>query len=376
MAKVNLLGMPRPKLAAFFAGLGERPYRATQVMNWVYRAGVDSFHAMTDIAKPLRRRLDELAEVRPPAFARERRAGDGVVKWLAEVAGGQFVETVLIPDAANGADADAKRRTLCISSQVGCAMNCDFCATGKQGWGGNLTAAEIVGQALLAQRALTPQGGAVTNIVFMGMGEPLANFNAVADAADVFMDHLAFGISKRRVTVSTAGVVPRIYDLAARSDVSLAVSLHAASDRQRDVLMPLNRKYPIAELLAACRHYQRVLGANRVVTFEYTLIAGVNDSAADAEALTRLLADMRCKINLIPFNPFAGAPSNFRRPGQAAVLAFQSVLRRAGFAVVRRATRGDAIDAACGQLKGSFVERTRRRAGQTRAGLITAQAAA
>ena len=374
MTKVNLLGMPRPKLAAFFAGLGERPYRASQVMNWIYRAGVDDFNAMTDIAKPLRQRLGEVAEVRPPAFVRERRAGDGVVKWLTEVAGGQAVETVLIPDAAEAAD--AKRRTLCISSQVGCALNCAFCATGKQGWGGNLSAAEIVGQALLAQRALARQGGAVTNIVFMGMGEPLVNFEPVVDAADVFMDHLAFGISKRRVTVSTAGVVPRIYDLAARSDVSLAVSLHAALDGKRDALVPLNRKYPVAELLAACRHYQRRLGANRVVTFEVTLIAGVNDSAADAEALVRLLASLRCKVNLIPFNPFVGAPANFRRPRQAAVQAFQAILRRAGLAVVRRATRGDAIDAACGQLTGQFVERTRRRASQPAAGLIAAQAAA
>ena len=392
MAKVNLLGMPRAKLAAFFETLGEKPYRANQLMNWVYRAGVDDFNAMTNIAKPLRARLDAVAEIRLPGFVSERRAGDGVVKWLASVQGGQAVETVLIPDAPaergspvaapEEAPDDAsrltgKRLTLCISSQVGCALDCSFCATGKEGWGGNLDRAEIVGQALLAQRAVAARGGAITNIVFMGMGEPLLNFDAVMDAADVFMDDLAFGISKRRVTVSTAGVVPRIYDMAARSDISLAVSLHAADDAKRNVLVPINRKYPIADLLAACRHYLGTLGTRRSVTFEYTLIAGVNDSVADAQALARLLADWRCKINLIPFNPFPTDPAAHKRPSEVAVAQFQTVLRGAGCRAMRRATRGDAIDAACGQLTGNFADRTRRRARHAaRIELLAAEAAA
>ena len=378
MAKVNLLGMPRAKLAAFFETLGEKPYRASQIMNWVYRAGVDDFDAMTDIAKSLRAHLGAVAEIRLPEFVAERRAGDGVVKWLVAVQGGQEVEAVLIPDTSGHAtDLTGKRLTLCISSQVGCALNCSFCATGKEGWGGNLSRAEIVGQALLAQRAVAAQGGSITNIVFMGMGEPLLNFDAVIDAADVFMDDLAFGVSKRRVTVSTAGVVPRIYDLAARSDVSLAVSLHAADDAKRDILVPINRKHPIADLLAACRHYLGTLGTRRSVTFEYTLIGGVNDSVADAEALARLLADWRCKINLIPFNPFPTDPAAHKRPSEAAVARFQTVLHKAGCTAMRRVTRGDAIDAACGQLTGNFADRTRRRARHAaRLGLLATEAAA
>ena len=354
-AKANLLGMPRRTLAAFFGDLGEKPYRAEQLMHWVYRVGVDDFDAMTDIAKPLRARLREMSEIRAPEFVAEQNASDGVVKWLADVGRGRAVETVLIPDTSG------QRLTLCISSQVGCALDCSFCATGKQGWNGNLSRAEIVGQVLRAARSVAARGGTVSNVVFMGMGEPLLNFDAVVDAAEVFMDDMAFGISKRRVTVSTAGVVPRIHDLAARSEASLAVSLHAAQDAKRDVLVPINRKYPIAELLAACRHYLRRSGSRRIVTFEYTLIAGVNDSVNDARDLARLLANMRCKINLIPFNPFPGDPSGYRRPAEADVSRFQKLLRDAGFATMRRTTRGDSIGAACGQLTGRFADRTRRR---------------
>ena len=369
-ARANLLGMPREALAAFFRDLGEKPYRAEQLMNWIYRAGVDDFHAMTDIAKPLRTRLCAVSEIRAPEFVSEQHARDGVVKWLVDVGRGRAVETVLIPDTSG------RRLTLCISSQVGCALDCSFCATGKQGWNGNLSRAEIVGQALRAARSVAARGGAVSNIVFMGMGEPLLNFDAVVDAAEVFMDDLAFGISKRRVTVSTAGVVPRIHDLAARSEASLAVSLHAAQDAKRDVLVPLNRRYPIAELLAACRRYLRAGGPRRIVTFEYTLIAGVNDSTKDARDLARLLADMRCKINLIPFNPFPGDPSGYHRPADATVLRFQKLLRDAGFAAMRRTTRGDSIGAACGQLTGSFADRTRRRARHAaRLGVLAAEAA-
>ncbi len=364
----NLLGMTRARLKAFFGGLGEKPYRAEQVMKWIYRDGVADFEAMTDIAKPLRRRLADIADIRAPGFGPGHRAADGVVKWPVTVAGGQKVETVLIPDvSASG----AKRNTLCISSQVGCALDCSFCATGKQGFGANLRRAEIVGQAWRAARLLPP-GETITNVVFMGMGEPLLNFDAAMDAVDVFMDHLAFGISKRRVTVSTAGVAPRIYDMAARTDVSLAISLHAARDDLRDALVPLNRKYPIAELLSACRYYLDSMGERRTITIEYTLIDGVNDRREDAEALVELLAGMRAKVNLIPFNPFPaanGCPAAYRRPSRNRVLYFQRQLLAGGLPAMLRTTRGDDIAAACGQLTGAFEDRTRRRARYQQRGL-------
>ena len=369
---VNLLGMPRAELAAFFAELGEKPYRATQVMKWVYHAGVDDFDAMTDISKALRARLKELAELRAPALGEAQRAADGVVKWLAHVGPSRAVETVLIPDAPQGTDDSdtepAKRNTLCISAQLGCALDCSFCATGKQGFGGNLSRAEIVGQVWRAGQELRagqvlPASRGITNVVFMGMGEPLLNFDAVMDAASVFMDDLGFGISKRRVTVSTAGVVPRIYDLADLSDVSLAVSLHAATDDLRNQLVPINRKYPIADLLAACRYYLDRVSDRRAVTFEYTLLEGVNDGLEDARALIALLRGLRCKINLIPFNPFpvSGGLPDYKRPSRARVVSFQKTLLNAGFATMLRTTRGDEIAAACGQLTGSFLDRTRRR---------------
>ena len=320
---------------------------------------------MTDISKALRGRLNNVAEIRAPTFGSGHRAGDGVVKWLARLAQGKAVEAVLIPETPTGT-AHAKRNTLCISSQVGCALDCSFCATGKQGFSGNLSRAEIVGQVWRAARDDNGAGSrGITNVVFMGMGEPLLNFDAVMDAADVFMDDLGFGISKRRVTLSTAGVVPRIYDLAERSDVSLAVSLHAARDELRDELVPLNRKYPIADLLAACRHYLRSLSERRSITFEYTLIEGVNDDVADARDLAKLLRGLRCKINLIPFNPFpvsgtARMPA-YKRPGSARIGKFQATLLDAGFATMLRTTRGDDIAAACGQLTGEFADRTRRR---------------
>ena len=261
-------------------------------------------------------------------------------------------------------DTPAKRNTLCISAQVGCSLDCSFCATGKQGFNGNLSRAEIVGQVWRAAAESSAEGRGITNVVFMGMGEPLLNFDAAMDAADVFMDDLGFAISKRRVTVSTAGVVPRIYDLADRSGVSLAVSLHAARDELRDRLVPINRKYPIADLLAACRYYLSRVGDRRPVTFEYTLIKGVNDTLADARDLVALLRDWRCKVNLIPFNPFpvAGGLPAYQRPGAARVAAFQRTLQDGGLVAMLRTTRGDDIAAACGQLTGDFQDRTRRRA--------------
>ena len=355
--------MPRRALEEFFRGLGEKPYRAKQVMKWIYHAGITDFDAMTDISKALRGRLREVAAIQAPAFTLAGHAADDVMKWRVETESGQAVETVLIPDRERS-EAGARRNTLCVSSQVGCALDCSFCATGKQGFSGNLSRAEIVGQVWQASREMAAQGNqrGVTNVVFMGMGEPLLNFEPVMDAAEVLMDDLAFGISKRRVTVSTAGVVPGIYALTERNDVSLAVSLHAASDELRDQLVPINRKYPIAKLLAACRHYLASVGDRRAVTFEYTLIEGVNDSVEDARNLALLLGDLRCKINLIPFNPFPDDVHNYRRPSPARVGAFQTCLLKAGLAAMLRATRGDQIKAACGQLTGNVRDRTRRRA--------------
>ena len=359
--RVNLLGMPRAELAAFFVGLGEAPFRASQVMKWMYHAFVDDFDAMTDLSKALRARLADIAEIRAPELASSQQAGDAVVKWQAAVGSGQMVETVLIPESA---EAEApSRRTLCISSQAGCALDCSFCATGKQGFGGNLSRAEIVGQAWRVAQHLARRGDArgITNIVFMGMGEPLLNFDPVMDAAEVFMDDLGFGLSKRRVTVSTAGVVPRIYDMTARADLALAVSLHAPNDDLRDTLVPINRKYPLAALLAACRHYLGTVGERRSVTFEYTLIDGVNDDLAEAQALATLLGDLRCKVNLIPFNPFADDRRGYRRPSSTRMRRFQTTLQDAGVPSLLRTTRGDEIAAACGQLTGAVRDRTRRR---------------
>ncbi|MYE24020.1 MAG: 23S rRNA (adenine(2503)-C(2))-methyltransferase RlmN [Gammaproteobacteria bacterium] len=354
-ARVNLLGMPRTELERFFVDLGEKPWRAKQVMKWIYHAGVSEFDAMTDISRTLRGRLTEIACIEAPELTPFPTAADGTRKWSVAVGdGSEQVEAVLIPEAG--------RATLCISSQVGCILDCAFCATGKQGFNGNLSRAEIVGQAWAAARQLASEGSGrgITNIVFMGMGEPLYNFDAVVDAASVFADDLGFGISRRRVTISTAGVVPRIRELASRSEVSLAVSLHAAEDELRSELVPLNRKYPIAELLAACRHWLGQLGDRRSVTIEYTLMEGVNDALADAVKLAGLLGDLRCKVNLIPFNPFPG--SGFKRPSMQGVRAFQTHLLNAGIPAMLRTTRGDDITAACGQLVGLVRDRTRRKA--------------
>jgi 23S rRNA (adenine2503-C2)-methyltransferase len=351
-APVNLLGLSRSGLVDFFASIGERRYRAEQVMKWIYHRGVLDFSGMTDLSKKVRDRLPEVAMLQLPELVSEQRSADGTRKWAVRVANGNCVETVLIPDRG--------RNTLCVSSQVGCVLDCSFCSTGKQGFNGNLSAAEIVGQVLLAARRLREDGDerGVTNVVLMGMGEPLFNFDAVVAATDLMMDDWAFGISKRRVTISTAGVVPAIYRLAEVTDVALAISLHAADDALRDVLVPINRKYPISQLMAACQHYLGGLGERRSVTIEYTLIAGINDRIEHAAALGRLLQELRCKINLIPFNPFPG--TEYRAPEAATVHAFQTYLLNQGFATMLRSTRGDDIAAACGQLVGQVTDRTRR----------------
>ena len=350
--RINLFDYDRTGLEAFFQDAGHRPFRARQVMKWVYHRGLLDPLRMTDLSRNLRGWIGETAGFAPPEVSARRQSLDGTVKWVVRVANGNCVESVLIPDRG--------RNTLCVSSQVGCVLDCSFCATGKQGFSGNLTTADIVGQVWLANEELRQRGEAVSNVVFMGMGEPLLNVDAVLRASSLMMDDLAFGISKRRVTISTAGVVPAIHALAERSDVSLAVSLHAPNDELRNILVPLNRKYPIAELLAACNRYVQGLGERRVLTMEYTLLKGVNDGTGHARELAQLLRPVRCKINLIPFNPFPA--SGYERPDNATVRTFQKTLMDAGLTAMLRATRGHDIDAACGQLTGRVADRTRRQA--------------
>lgn len=352
---VNLLGMTRAQLEAFFIDLGEKKFRAQQVMKWIHHQGVTDIAAMTNLGKALREKLSACAEVRPPEIVSQHDSSDGTRKWAIRVAGGGLVETVLIPDG--------NRATLCVSSQVGCSLDCSFCSTGKQGFQRDLTAAEIIGQVWLAidsyEAFQSGKGRVVTNVVMMGMGEPLLNFDNVVAAMDLMMEDLAYGISKRRVTLSTSGVVPALDKLAEVSEASLAVSLHAPNDALRDELVPINRKYPIDQLLRSCRNYIDAQSDNkRVVTVEYTLIAGVNDQLEHARELAQLLRDFPCKINLIPFNTFE--QSDYRRPSGNAVSRFWQVLVDAGYIVTVRTTRGDDIDAACGQLVGQVVDRTRR----------------
>ncbi|MFM7275355.1 MAG: 23S rRNA (adenine(2503)-C(2))-methyltransferase RlmN [Gammaproteobacteria bacterium] len=353
--RVNLLGMPRAALQDFLVELGEKPYRALQLMKWIYHQGVDDFAAMTDVGRALREKLAARAEIRAPEVASEHLSADGTRKWLIRVTGGSCVETVFIPEDGRG--------TLCVSSQVGCALDCSFCSTGKQGFQRDLSAAEIIGQVWIAARAfgLPKKGGQrrITNVVLMGMGEPLLNFDNVVAATDLMLDDFAYGISKRRVTLSTAGVVPALERLGSLSEVSLAVSLHAPNDALRDQLVPINRRYPIRQLLDTARAYLDAQSdSKRVVTIEYTLIHGVNDRIEHARELAQLLADYPCKINLIPFNPFPG--SDYQRPSRNAVSRFWNVLSEAGLRVTVRSTRGDDIDAACGQLVGRVADRTRR----------------
>ena len=350
MSLANLMNFDRPAMAEFFGGLGERRFRADQVVKWIHQLGVADFDAMTNLSKGLRAQLRQVAEVRPPAIVEEQRSVDGTCKWLMQLGDGNAIETVFIPEPDRG--------TLCVSSQVGCALNCSFCATARQGFARNLSTAEIVGQLWAASARLRERDGPrVTNVVMMGMGEPLLNYDAVVAAMKVMLDDFAYGLSRRRVTLSTAGFVPGIDRLKRDCPVSLAVSLHAPTDELRSTLVPLNRKYPIAELLAACRRY--VADAPRArVTFEYTLMDGVNDSDEDARKLARLVADVPAKINLIPFNPFDGAP--YRCAPRARIERFREILLQHDVFTVTRTTRGDDINAACGQLAGQVRDRTRR----------------
>ena len=365
--RTNLLGLTRPSLEAFVAELGSKPFRARQLMQWLYKRGVGSFAEMTDLAKELRARLAERALVQPPQILSVQRSADGTTKWLLEADARQAFEMVFIPEPDRG--------TLCISSQVGCALDCSFCATAQQGFNRNLTTAEIVGQVWLAEqelaRAERARGAApaaapygeqrhITNVVFMGMGEPLANFRNVVPALQILLDDYGFDLSRRRVTLSTSGLVPQIYKLAEETNVALAVSLHAPDDKLRNELVPINRKHPIAELLQACWHYLDEQNG-RSVTFEYVLLAGVNDSPAQARALARLLHGHPAKVNLIPFNPFPG--TRYTRSAAPTIQRFRDELLQRGVLATTRRTRGDDIDAACGQLAGRVVDRTTVRLG-------------
>ena len=351
-AAKNLLGHNRARLESFFASIGERSFRANQLLKWVHQVGTDDFAQMNNLSKPLRERLSEIATLRAPEVVSEQRSADGTVKWLVQVDAGNCIETVFIPEAGRG--------TLCISSQVGCALNCSFCATAQQGFNRNLTSAEIIGQLWLARRALNDFGSdsrVISNVVMMGMGEPLLNFDAVTEALDLMLEDLAYGLSRRRVTLSTAGHVAGIDKLKARRPVSLAVSLHAPNDALRDQLVPLNKTWPIRELMEACRRYLADDPRQRI-TMEYVMLDGINDSAAHARELAALLANVPSKVNLIPFNPFPG--TNYTRSAKPRIDAFRELLAAKGLTTMTRRTRGDDIDAACGQLAGQVQARARR----------------
>jgi 23S rRNA (adenine2503-C2)-methyltransferase len=342
--------MPRVDLEAYFTSVGEKAFRARQLMRWMYRRSVLEIDEMTDLSIGLREWLAANVAFELPTVTRKQQSVDGTVKWLLDVGLGQEVEAVFIPEGGRG--------TLCVSSQVGCAMDCPFCATGRQGFNRNLSVAEIIGQVLLAVRDLggTGEVSPVTNVVFMGMGEPLANFKEVARACDLLTDDLGFGLSRRRVTVSTSGLVPQIRKLATVSNVALAISLHAPNDSLRDELVPINRRHPIAELLDACWEYAAETNSKQI-TFEYIMLAGVNDQRSHAQDLADLLVGRPAKVNLIPFNPVAGTP--YDRTSRRDVDAFRKVLVERGIVTITRRPRGDDIDAACGQLAGKLDNRVR-----------------
>jgi len=346
--KANLLDFDADGLAAFFAALGEKPFRARQVLRWVHQQGESDFARMSDLAKDLRAKLGAAARVEAPRIVGDGTAADGTRKWLLKVDGANAVDAVFIPETGRG--------TLCVSSQAGCVLDCAFCSTGKQGFNRNLSTAEIVGQLWLANRLLAGPRP-VTNVVLMGMGEPLLNLENVVPALRLMLDDNAYGLSRRRVTVSTSGVIPGMDQLRAACPVALAVSLHAPNDELRERLVPVNRKYPIRDLLQACKRYLEKAPRD-FITFEYVMLDGVNDGDAEARALARIAAQVSCKFNLIPFNPFPR--TEFRRSPPERIRRFAQVLQAKGVTVTTRKTRGDAIDAACGQLAGEVADRTRR----------------
>ena len=360
MSTINLLDFDAAALQRHFAALGEKPFRATQVLRWIHQRGVADFGAMTDVAKTLRDNLAASARVEPPQVIGDGVSEDGTRKWLIKVDGSNAVEAVYIPEVRRG--------TLCISSQAGCVLDCAFCSTGKQGFNRNLSTAEIIGQLWIANRELGRQARSdsrvhgkgeriITNVVMMGMGEPLLNLDNVIPALRLMLDDNAYGLSRRRVTVSTSGVIPGMDRLAEECPVALAVSLHAPNDALRDQLVPVNRKYPIKDLLAACNRYLKKAPRD-FITFEYVMLDGINDSERQAKELVALSRQIKCKFNLIPFNPFPD--SGFGRSSPDRIRGFAEILQRADITVTTRRTRGEEIDAACGQLAGDVADRTRR----------------
>jgi 23S rRNA (adenine2503-C2)-methyltransferase len=350
--KTNLLDFDRERMAAFFTGIGEKPFRATQMLQWIYQQGVIDFAQMTNLSKALREKLPQIACIKLPEIVTEQVSSDGTRKWLLRVDAQNCIETVFIPEKERG--------TLCVSSQVGCPLDCSFCSTAKQGFNRNLTVSEIIGQVWIANHALghyQSKERIVSNIVLMGMGEPLLNFDNVIKAMNLMMDDLAFGLAHRRVTLSTSGIIPGIEKLANVSNVSLAISLHAANNPLRDVLVPVNKKYPVEQLIEASRRYSRAQGGEPI-TFEYVMLDGVNDTESDAAALARLLQNLPAKVNLIPFNPFPGAEYKRSRPDT--INRFREILMNAGIITITRKTRGEDIDAACGQLVGQVISRAKR----------------
>ena len=350
---INLMGLDRSAMETYFASIGEKSFRASQVMKWIHQVGVSDFAEMTNLSKALRASLSETAEISVPTIISDNLSQDGTRKWLLSVPGKSAIEMVFIPEESRG--------TLCVSSQVGCTLNCSFCATGKQGYNRDLTTAEIIGQVWIAKHLLAEQyqtdDRIVTNVVMMGMGEPLMNFDNVVSAMTIMQDDFCFGLSKRRITLSTAGVVPKIDELKQACPVSLAVSLHAPNDELRNELVPLNRKYPIKELLAACNRY--VADSQRArITFEYVMLSGVNDEPEHARQLAKLMKTVPGKVNLIPFNTFEGI--DYERSSNNRIHRFRDILHNDGVIVTVRKTRGDDIEAACGQLAGDVMDRTRR----------------
>ena len=348
IGSINLLDFDRKGLAAFFVELGEKPFRATQLLKWIYQEGVEDFDQMTNLSKSLRSFLQINCHISTPEIVFEQIASDGTRKWVLQTDCGNRIETVFIPEEGRG--------TLCVSSQIGCALACTFCSTAQQGFNRNLKTSEIIGQVYAAQNRLGSDTR-ITNVVMMGMGEPLLNFDNVVAAMNLMMDDFAFGLSKRRVTISTSGVGPAMYRLTEACDVSLAVSLHAVTDELRNELVPINKKYPLQELMQACRDNAKI-APRRTITFEYVMLKGINDSMEDARGLIKLLKTVPSKLNLIPFNPFPN--SDYLCSSKETILRFKTVLNDAGIVTTVRKTRGEDIDAACGQLVGKVQDKSRR----------------
>jgi len=351
--KINLLDYTSDKLKAFFLERGEKPFRATQIIKWIHQHGIDNFSDMSNVSKTLRAELEEIAEIKPLEIAIDNQSSDGTRKWLLRLADGNCIETVFIPEDDRG--------TLCISSQVGCALDCTFCSTARQGFNRNLTVAEIIGQLWLAKKLLQPDPNAervISNVVMMGMGEPLLNFENVVDAMTIMLDDNAYGLSKRRVTLSTSGVVPALDRLREHVEVSLAISLHAPNNELRNQLVPVNRKYPIEQLMASCQRFMDGKAARERITIEYVMLNGINDSDQNAHELVHVLKDIPAKVNLIPFNPFP--ETRYQRSSNNRIHRFRDILVNAGLVVITRKTRGEDIDAACGQLAGKINDKSRR----------------